>query len=982
MTQQPAGTTPVRAPVVDAAARRRAAALGLDRLSIFVPAIMSVGLLFWILSELRELWRSRREEALDKRAAIAAIEVADVTAGRPTDGEPSTRGLRPRPVYLLLAATFIGGGLYVAIGSAANTMRPDGYVHDIAWLLSVALVVALFAVVYGAAALVTFVRYPRPPVVMRSLLTHSLLTTMPIEPDRGGRRPSWRVTASVLVGAAVSALLSLVVAWSPHVLGRADRTAARWADQLDGLATFGPLQLVGRTEIAIALTALAVFAALRCRVLITAFAGASAVALVLAWLVRPLVARPRPGDVGLTGQLDSYPSGHVYLAVIAAGALPLAVSVLLGRRDVIGPLRLVLGAVAVLGGVQRVASGAHWTSDVVGSAVLGLTIVAAIQWSVDRQAAHATCKGCPWSPRPAPTRIVGLVHLPHNTRAVLRGVAHLAAAGAAIGLAVLTYAVGLPTNDSGYGFGATIQRPVQLTLAGLVSIGALLAWRWEAAGAVLIAFAATGLGLFAAVEYTPTTAVALTGALLVPAVLLWLSWQGRQTLGRIVVLAVTTSLLLGGTWAGAAAVYDTYFGPSHPSSDTPALPLDAVVWVWSGALGPDTVTVKAQLVAGAERARLVVEPAGSGRGPVAAPRRTSADVEPGEHRIVGLRVDGLTPGTDYTYRIEVDGEFDEGRGRGSFTTPVDGPMSFQVALGSCARSGSNGIVFDRIREFDPLLFLALGDLHYGNIADITPLPFLTAFDTLLTRPAQAALYRDVPVAYVWDDHDYGPNDADSTSPGREAARSAYATAVPSYGLALDSGAVAQAFTIGRVRFVMTDGRSERTGDTMLGAEQRAWLIEELRNASRDHALVVWASSVPWIGTAAPGADGWAGYAAEREEIANAIAAAGVDNVIMVAGDAHMVAVDDGTNSGYATVPRPDGSPAPGFPVFHAAALDRPGAVKGGPYSEGAYPGGGQYGELDVVDDGGDTVTVRFRGRTWTGQTRVQWEGTFPVGPEA
>jgi hypothetical protein len=44
---------------------------------------------------------------------------------------------------------------------------------------------------------------------------------------------------------------------------------------------------------------------------------------------------------------------------------------------------------------------------------------------------------------------------------------------------------------------------------------------------------------------------------------------------------------------------------------------------------------------------------------------------------------------------------------------------------------------------------------------------------------------------------------------------------------------------------------------------------------------------------------------------------------MISGDAHMVAIDDGTNSDYA-----DGGGG-GFPVFHAGALDRSSSVKGG-----------------------------------------------------
>jgi phosphodiesterase/alkaline phosphatase D-like protein len=270
-----------------------------------------------------------------------------------------------------------------------------------------------------------------------------------------------------------------------------------------------------------------------------------------------------------------------------------------------------------------------------------------------------------------------------------------------------------------------------------------------------------------------------------------------------------------------------------------------------------------------------------------------------------------------------------------------------------------------------LLYLAMGDIHYSNIGENSPDAFRSAYDRLLTEPGQAALYRQVPIAYVWDDHDYGPNDGDSTSPSRQAARQVYREVVPHAGVAPGDAPINQAFTIGRVRFVMTDNRSERTDDSMLGDRQRDWLIEELTESSRTHALVVWVNPVPWIAEAREGGDNWSGFSQERTVIADAIAQAGIDNLIMVSGDAHMVALDDGTNSDYST------SGGASFPVFHAAALDRPGSVKGGPYSDGAFGGAGQFGLLDIADEG-DTISVTTTGVDWEGDVLVERTFTFDV----
>jgi hypothetical protein len=80
--------------------------------------------------------------------------------------------------------------------------------------------------------------------------------------------------------------------------------------------------------------------------------------------------------------------------------------------------------------------------------------------------------------------------------------------------------------------------------------------------------------------------------------------------------------------------------------------------------------------------------------------------------------------------------------------------------------------------------------------------------------------------------------------------------------------------------------------------------------------------------------------------------------MMLSGDAHMLAIDDGSNNTFAS------NGGPGFPVFHAAALDRHGSVKGGPYSEGTDAGGGHFGLMTVNDDGGSEIEIIWSGRNY------------------
>jgi phosphodiesterase/alkaline phosphatase D-like protein len=182
-----------------------------------------------------------------------------------------------------------------------------------------------------------------------------------------------------------------------------------------------------------------------------------------------------------------------------------------------------------------------------------------------------------------------------------------------------------------------------------------------------------------------------------------------------------------------------------------------------------------------------------------------------------------------------------------------------------------------------------------------------------------------------------------------------------------------------VRIVLTDLRSARSpasdpdgaAKSMLGAQQRDWLLREVVESSRTHAAVVWISASPWIVADSPGDDTWGGYATERRLLSDAIEQTGVSNLLMLSGDAHMVAIDDGSHNTFAT------SGEPSFPVFHAAPLDRPAGTKGGPYSEGVSTRPGQFGLVQVEDDGAELV-VSLVGRLWDGKdVPVAWTWRVP-----
>lgn len=308
------------------------------------------------------------------------------------------------------------------------------------------------------------------------------------------------------------------------------------------------------------------------------------------------------------------------------------------------------------------------------------------------------------------------------------------------------------------------------------------------------------------------------------------------------------------------------------------------------------------------------------------------------------------------------------------TFPSDGtPANVVFAVSSCQYRASWDDTFTDIAkkiqnesESDPtapFIMLHMGDFTYANIAVNDKSLFESAIRKVVTRPAIQTVFNSTSVSYMYDDHDYGANNADADSLSREAAVGNYRTMVPAYPSPTEGGTY-HAFTVGQVRVIVTDLRSysRKSSGTTMGDTQREWFFRELQTAGQ-YAVVVWLSTKPWIGGEDASEDSWRGYASEREQISNQIAKLNVSNLIFVAGDAHMLAADNGSNSDYST----DSSTGAGFPVFQAAPLANAGTSKGGPYTQGCHGYrfyvNKQYGILRITDiaDTSNGPCIEFSG---------------------
>ncbi len=403
-----------------------------------------------------------------------------------------------------------------------------------------------------------------------------------------------------------------------------------------------------------------------------------------------------------------------------------------------------------------------------------------------------------------------------------------------------------------------------------------------------------------------------------------------------------------------------------------AVAQDPLKHFWSGALTARSIRVNAMVDTLCVSIRLVIDDDAQWASPLYSEFGIITDTTGG---MAHLERAGLEPGAAYVYRFEVNGVVDTSAAHtGRFRTPEEGPMDFSFVVGSCNSDG-NHPVWQSMAAPQPLFFLSTGDLHYADPNSLDVQVHRDAYlNHVYLKPPMMGFFHGTPIAHVWDDHDFCGDLSTSASLGKASAAHAFRENVPHYPL-WDDTAVYQAFTIGRVRFILSDTRSEKTDSVMMSDGQYAWLKSELLLA-RDSGLVAcWATPLSWNAIGYP--ENWGSQPDERTALSDWMLVNGIRDLFILCGDAHMLAIDDGANGDFSTTLD---SPYR-FPVFQAAAINRGGSYKGGTYNQGGYflnPSDqyGQFGEVIVEDDGLD-VCITFNGwRTDSMAAAISLMNTF------
>ena len=220
----------------------------------------------------------------------------------------------------------------------------------------------------------------------------------------------------------------------------------------------------------------------------------------------------------------------------------------------------------------------------------------------------------------------------------------------------------------------------------------------------------------------------------------------------------------------------------------------------------------------------------------------------------------------------------------------DEPLT-RIAAGSCNRQDLPQPLWDSILKFEPQLWIWLGDNIYGDTNDMTLLAEKWAAQK--SNPGYRKLQATCSIEGIWDDHDYGRNDAGSEFEWKKESQQLM---LDFLGEPIDSPRREQS-GIYKARFfgpegkqvclILLDVRTHRaaphTGGDILGQAQWEWLEKTLGNSTAQVHMICSGSQIL---PTEHRHEKWSDYPKSRERLLKLIASKQSSGIILLSGDRH------------------------------------------------------------------------------------------------
>ena len=260
----------------------------------------------------------------------------------------------------------------------------------------------------------------------------------------------------------------------------------------------------------------------------------------------------------------------------------------------------------------------------------------------------------------------------------------------------------------------------------------------------------------------------------------------------------------------------------------------------------------------------------------------------------------------YMYRIEFDDStFSPLYQFSTFPAPaISGKISF--VFSSCLRENyTPHDVFDFIKPLSLTFVAFVGDNIYADKdGDINIGPAHSVLPALRSKYTRnfdehfQEISSSFPIIALWDDHDYGQDNSDSTYVYKSEAKKVFKENFPTYPYVSEDSGIYYRFSIADVDFFVLDTRWYRSpmqdddieGKTMLGNEQLDWLLNGLKQSTAPYKIIFSSVSLNDYGgdtsSGREGFDNWIGYKYERDQIFSFLEDNNIRGVMVFSGDQH------------------------------------------------------------------------------------------------